>query len=200
MHKIEKMGEPLHFKRWKSDFKHEHGREPTYEDLASSEEYRRLKKHLTEEQGYVCCYCEKPIGGNTFLYDCDIEHFMPRHPDKKTLTEEECRICENAQLDYQNMFASCRGENLYMLDHCNHRKENWFDFRYCISPSSDVIDTLFGFRLDGKMISVNNNTCAEAMKNHLNLNTYILCEQRKIAYETIIEAEFEEEELLLERV
>lgn len=132
----------------------------------------------------------------TLLTDCDVEHFKPRHPDKRMLTEEECEICRNAQLDYDNMFASCLGEELYMVDHCNHRKNNWYDFQYCVSPLSDKVGALFGFRLDGKMFSIHNNPCAEEMKKHLNLNTHILCEQRKEAYRTVVEIEFEEDELL----
>ncbi len=37
--------------------------------------------------------------------DCDIEHFMPRHPDHRYLTRSECMICENAQMDYRNIMA-----------------------------------------------------------------------------------------------
>lgn len=59
MHRIVKRKEPGHLKKWKEDFLKKMGREPGYEDLAMSEEYGRLKQELLEEQGYICCYCEK---------------------------------------------------------------------------------------------------------------------------------------------
>ena len=57
-----------------------------------------------------------------YATDCDIEHFMPRHPDKRYLTAVECAVCENAQLDYQNIMVSCKGEPQDWIAHCNHKK------------------------------------------------------------------------------
>ena len=106
------------------------------------------------------------------------------------MTEEECDICRNAQLDYENLFASCLGEKSGISDHCNSHKGNWYDFRYCISPLSDQIEGIFGFRLNGKIFAVDNNSSAEQMKNHLHLDSYVLREQRKQSYYTVLELEF----------
>lgn len=69
MHKIEKRGEPEHFVKWKTDFERSYGRKPVYDDLVKSGEYIELKRDLVIEQGYVCCYCEKRIGGHSSLTD-----------------------------------------------------------------------------------------------------------------------------------
>lgn len=83
MRQIRKNPEPDHFFYWKMDYKSRNGREAVYDDLKGAQEYFLLKKNLLEEQGYICCYCEKRIGQEGNLSDCDIEHFMPRHPDSK---------------------------------------------------------------------------------------------------------------------
>ena len=183
---------PRHFTAWKKAFIRRNGREPSYNDLYGTEEYYKIKQDLLQEQGCVCCYCEKRIN----LNDCNIEHFMPRNPDRNVLTEEECDICRNAQLDYENLFASCLGEKSCLADHCNSHKGNWYDFRYCISPLSDQIEGIFGFRLNGKIFAVDNNSSAEQMKNHLHLDSYVLREQRKQSYYTVLELEFADVELL----
>lgn len=195
MRRIRKKETPQHLTDWIDKFRMNCGAEPSYEDLAKSEEYGKLKRDLLIEQGYICCYCEKEVG----VRDRDgsnIEHFMPRHPDQRILTPAECAICKNAQLDYTNMFVSCGGDEQYSSDHCNHKKDNWFDFNYCISPVSEKIEGLFGFRLNGKIFAVNNNICAEQMKQSLNLDSYVLQKQREKAYDTVLEEEFPDDTLL----
>ena len=122
MRYIQKKAEPEFFKIWKQDFCQVYGNQPKYDDLKGTSTYVSLKKSLLEEQGYLCCYCEKRIGTNMYATDCDIEHFMPRHPDKRYLTAVECAVCENAQLDYQNIMVSCKGEPQDWIAHCNHKK------------------------------------------------------------------------------
>jgi uncharacterized protein (TIGR02646 family) len=189
MRRIRKRSEPVHFTNWKQTFRTVNGREPEYDDLHGTGEYGKLRRTLLQEQGYICCYCEKQIGVGTET-DCDIEHFMPRHPDQRELTAAECKKCRDAQLDYTNMMVSCKGEEAYSVDHCNHKKDNWFDFRFCVSPVSEEIVGLFGYRPHGKIFAINNDQRAEEMKRHLNLDTYVLQEQRKAAFDTVLEQEF----------
>lgn len=155
MRQIKKKPEPAHFIKWKSDFKAANCRDAVYSDLFATHEYYHLKKSLLEEQGYICCYCEKKIGLNANLRDCDIEHFMPRNPDHRFLSSIECKQCRDAQMDYTNLFVSCKGEDAYSADHCNHKKDNWFDFGKCISPTDDRIKGMFGFKLNGKIFLKN---------------------------------------------
>lgn len=194
MRKIIKTTEPVHFQEWKNKFLKDNGRNALYSDLIGTSEYVRLKKTMLDEQGYICCYCEKAIG-RLKKSDCDIEHFMPRNPDSKTLNSQECEQCRNAQLDYTNLMVSCKGEDAYSLDHCNHKKDNWFDFLLCVSPVNDEIETLFGFRIDGKIYAVGSNIKGEALRKHLNLDSYVLREQRKATYDAVIDLEFDNDEL-----
>lgn len=196
MRYIQKRSEPEFFNKWKQDFYKINGRQPIYDDLKGTDIYVRLKESLVKEQGYVCCYCEKYIGREAYYTDCDIEHFMPRHPDDRYLTRSECMICENAQLDYRNIMASCKGEWQDSLDHCNHKKENWYNFKTCISPTDEKIKGIFGFTTEGKIFSVNGNNCGNDMQKHMNLNSEILKKQRRNAYITVLEQEFDDEELL----
>lgn len=106
--------EPVRFTNWKNKVATLTGRIATYEDLKDYE-YFMLKKSLVEEQGFICCYCERRIGANKKLTDCDIEHFMPRNPDSSMPVAQQA-ICRAAQLDYFNMFASCEGELADSID------------------------------------------------------------------------------------
>ena len=96
--------------------------------------------------------------------------------------------CEAAQLDYANLFASCKGEGGESADHCNHKKDNWFCFASCISPADPRIRRLFGFGLDGTMFAV--DPIGQKMASHLNLNSYVLQEQRKAAFDMVLDVEF----------
>lgn len=196
MRYIQKKAEPEFFKIWKQDFCQVYGNQPKYDDLKGTSTYVSLKKSLLEEQGYLCCYCEKRIGTNMYATDCDIEHFMPRHPDKRYLTAVECAVCENAQLDYQNIMVSCKGEPQDWIDHCNHKKDNWFDFKTCIAPTDKKIEELFGYSIDGKIYPIDGNQSGREMQEHMNLNSDILKRQRREAYITVLELEFDDEELL----
>lgn len=193
---IQKKAEPHTFKVWKQKFVKIHGRQPKYDDLKGTDMYLLLKEALLKEQGYVCCYCEKRIGIEPYYTDCDIEHFMPRHPERKVLTALECQICENAQMEYHNLMASCKGEWQDSLDHCNHKKDNWFNFRTCVSPTDKKIEQIFGYSTGGKMFPIDGNEYGRDMQEHLNLNSDILKQQRRAAYITVLEQEFDEEELL----
>ncbi|MDE7479103.1 MAG: TIGR02646 family protein, partial [Lachnospiraceae bacterium] len=166
MRHIQKTSEPQFLRKWKQNFVKINGRQPLYDDLRGTDIYLRLKESLIQEQGYLCCYCEKYIGTNVYYTDCDIEHFMPRHPDKRYLTSTEISTCENAQLDYTNMMASCKGEWQDSLDHCNHKKDNWFNFKTCISPTDEKIKAVFGYSTEGKVFPINGNQFGSDMQKH----------------------------------
>ncbi|MCI7789376.1 MAG: TIGR02646 family protein [Lachnospiraceae bacterium] len=196
MRQIHKKMEPSHFTNWKNHFKAITGNTANYDDLHGPHgngEYLKLKRSLVEEQGFICCYCERRIGLDQYLQDCDIEHFMPRHPENSMPSAQKA-VCINAQMDYSNLFASCKGELADFTDHCNHKKDNWFDFKECISPLEDEIKDIFGFKLNGEIYALGSR--GSEMLNHLNLNSYTLQEQRKEAYFSALEQEFEDEDLL----
>ena len=199
MRYIQKNAEPQFFSAWKQNFYNMNRRQAVYDDLKSTNIYMLLKESLIREQGYICCYCEKRIGVEKYFMDCDIEHFMPRHPDRRYLTPSECEACKNAQMDYGNLMASCKGAWQDSLDHCNHKKDNWFNFRTCVSPTEKRIESLFGFSTEGKMFPIDGNESGRDMQEHINLNSDILKKQRRDAYITVLEQEFDEDELLDDR-
>ena len=185
---INKGTEPEVFANWKKD-------NPglNYDSFSRTPVYMEVREALLKEQGYICCYCEKRIEGNG---DCSIEHFMPRHPDPDNLSVDECRICTNAQLDYSNMLVSCESDTIIEeRDHCNHKKSNWFDFKLWVSPTNPEILKLFEYSESGKINPQNNDERAVEMIRRLNLNSYILQEQRKVQYDMIVDCEFEDENL-----
>ena len=71
MKHIVKQGEPEAFLDWKALANEDWM--PTYDDLAG-ETKKTVKGALMEEQGYICCYCERRLTDG----DSHIEHFQPQ--------------------------------------------------------------------------------------------------------------------------
>lgn len=69
MKHIVKQGEPEAFLDWKALANEDWM--PTYDDLAG-ETKKTVKGALMEEQGYICCYCERRLTDG----DSHIEHFQ----------------------------------------------------------------------------------------------------------------------------
>jgi uncharacterized protein (TIGR02646 family) len=76
---------------------------------------------LLQEQGYICCYCGRPISRK----QCHIEHFRPKS------------VYKHLTFEYTNLIASCQGEDEdrpRVPVHCGHKKLAWFDEELMISP------------------------------------------------------------------
>ncbi len=69
MKHVQKNNEPLVFSDWKALANEDW--HPTYDDL-SGETKKAVKKALMQEQGYLCCYCERQIDDD----DSHIEPFL----------------------------------------------------------------------------------------------------------------------------
>lgn len=96
--------------------------------LSPVDSYKKLKgdlkqevrESLTNEQGHLCVYCMTPISSNET--DMSIEHYFPKSPDG--------HIDRGQGLDYQNLFAVCRGNELCSATHvfnkltCDKHKKN----------------------------------------------------------------------------
>lgn len=100
-----------------------------------------LRDSLLEEQGYICCYCEKELKKNQH----HIEHFRPKDSNK----------FPQLQLDYENLFCSCqvnldKGEPLQ----CGNSKGNFFDERFLISPLDPDCESRFKYTSDGQILPV----------------------------------------------
>lgn len=89
MKHIVKQGEPEAFLDWKALANEDWM--PTYDDLAG-ETKKTVKGALMEEQGYICCYCERRLTDG----DSHIEHFQPQSDPAVD------------PLDFSNMLCSCQ--------------------------------------------------------------------------------------------
>lgn len=117
---IKKSEEPENFKGWKSQANEDW--QPTWDELRSPEK-PQLHESLLQEQGYLCCYCQRRIE----LKNSHVEHFKPRthYPE--------------LALDYHNLLASCQEERKKnepppKPTHCGHYKKDWYDPELLVSP------------------------------------------------------------------
>lgn len=176
MKQIVKHQEPPYFMKWKEDFQKAVGKEPEYKDFRETPEWEQLIYDLLEEQGYICCYCMKAISG----WDSHIEHFVPRNI-KNTPHVHSIRA-KNVELDYQNMFESCNGEN-NAWDHCGRLKDSE-DSVVLVSPLDNRVEQRFRYDVLTGRIDVVDPGDQSAMTTIrvLGLNTRQLCEHRLSAF------------------
>jgi uncharacterized protein (TIGR02646 family) len=112
---VAKRMSPQSFEDWKLLANSEW--QPRYSNLQTPQK-QALHEALLSEQGWVCCYCGRPVG----LRDSHIEHFHPqeRHVD--------------LALSYDNLHASCIREAAPGIPlHCVMPKEN-ISTRHFASP------------------------------------------------------------------
>ena len=133
MKHIDKASEPALFSHWKNEnIPLRMGYGELHSDVKNV-----LHVALIQEQGGICCYCERRIS----LGDSHIEHFCP---------QRGVNACPDQTLDYQNIHASCQ-KNLSPGEphHCGTLKEEWFNSGQLISPLDPGCETHFRFAGDG---------------------------------------------------
>jgi uncharacterized protein (TIGR02646 family) len=177
---IIKWPEPAEFTNWKNLVNDNW--KPTYDALRGDEK-RALTNALKNEQGYICCYCERRIEGNDF----HIEHLKP---------QGENLFPEN-QLDYDNLLCSCqreveRGEPI----HCGNSKGSWYDDHLLISPLSPDCEEKFKYTFDGYIEpATNDDFTARSTIDKLKLKIDKLNTLRRKAIEPFIDEELTETDL-----
>jgi len=123
----------LGFDKWKASANDDW--QPTYEDLSSTTK-EEVKFSLMQEQGYICCYCERRLTDD----DSHIEHFNPRSNNAVN------------PLDYANMLCSCQNQlEQGEPRHCGHLKGDWFDNQLLVSPLDPDCGGHFACTADGKI-------------------------------------------------
>jgi len=125
-----------------------------------------LRDSLVKEQGYICCYCMQRISSNA--EKMKIEHHQPqkKYPD--------------LQLDYQNLLASCKGndgDSKHLPRHCDTSKG---EQEITINPAdkSKNCETLIKYKNNGLIYS-DDPIINRELNDILNLNTPILVNNRK---------------------
>ncbi len=167
MKQIRKMTPPEAFEEWKRRFKKRRHRKPNYDDLTREPAVKdALKSDLLAEQGYICCYCMAEIDPE----HAHIEHFIPRNLTSRYPERD-------IQLGYDNLFASCCGEN-DRRDHCGHKKEGHYD-TLLLCPTEEGIEQRFQYDLSGEIKGIGER--AEKTVETLALNCYALRRHRAAA-------------------
>ena len=108
---IKKGHAPANFIEWKNA-----NTNATYDKLKNPLK-AELKRVLSEQQGYLCCYCESRLDENSH-----IEHIKPQSKSPES------------QLDFKNLLCSCQLHlNNSEPRHCGMAKDNWFDdvLKFC---------------------------------------------------------------------
>ncbi len=127
---------------------------------------------LLAEQGWICCYCGRPVARG----DSHIEHFRPRrdYPD---------RI-----FDYGNLHASCQREGHSREPRvCGHAKGKWFDDVRHVDPQDPACERRFRFLWDGTIEPADDgDTAAKTMIAVLNLNAPFLVKNRQAAMDGVL--------------
>lgn len=134
MKHIIKQDEPQEFIDWKALANEDW--QPSYGDLSGPPK-QAVKTALMQEQGYICCYCERRLTAD----DSHIEHFRPQTMDGVD------------PLDFGNMLCSCqkaleKGEPR----HCGNHKGDWFDASLIVSPLDPTCEGRFHFTGDGRIV------------------------------------------------
>ena len=182
MKHIEKQTAPARFIEWKSgDWS------PNWDDLSGNSKVREiLKDSLLQEQGYICCYCEKSLLDKNGNVDGHFEHVLPR----SYKTENGETVGRDQELDYTNIVFSCQKETLKEEPRtCGRSKKDWYDPVRFISPLMPDCEGRFVYRPDGEIISKENNdpSTTETI-SRLNLNEHRLKRSREEAIDEIFAA------------
>lgn len=137
MKHIVKLREPQSFSDWKAMANESW--QPTYADLRGQIK-QSVKQALMDEQGYICCYCERRLMDG----DSHIEHFRPQNDPQAD------------SLDYANLLCSCQAQ-IEKGDprHCGNRKDDWFDEQLLISPLGSNCAVRFAYSGDGEIRPAN---------------------------------------------
>jgi uncharacterized protein (TIGR02646 family) len=90
------------------------------QDKQYEDDFFKLRTSLLDEQGKICCYCQKKIPtvkneyGNPLM---KTEHFIPKNGKEADTS---------LQLEYSNLLASCKGNSdkkgVKFKDHCDSSK------------------------------------------------------------------------------
>lgn len=175
---VQKGIEPSAFSEWKAMANEDW--QPTYNDLSGATK-KAVKKALMQEQGYLCCYCERRIDDD----DSHIEHFRPQsHEDVDPL-------------DFGNLLCSCQKQlQKGVPRHCGNLKDNWFDPVLLVSPFDPGCENRFAFTGSGEIKPMDGtDTAAEVTIKRLGLDLPKLNAMRASAIEPFLDETLSPDEL-----
>lgn len=133
---------------------------------------------LLKEQGYICCYCGRPISRK----ECHIEHFKPKS------------VYKELTFEYTNLIASCQGEDEErprVPVHCGHKKQAWYDEELMVSPLNPKCADFFRYSGFGEILPVDDpdkQLAAKTTITKLALDINKLRKLRRVAIDTAMQA------------
>ncbi|KAF3884867.1 MULTISPECIES: retron system putative HNH endonuclease [Nostocales] len=133
---------------------------------------------LLQEQGYICCYCGRPISRK----QCHIEHYRPKS------------VYKHLTFEYTNLIASCQGEDEdrpRVPVHCGHKKQAWFDEELMISPLDPNCPDYFKYSGFGEILPTDDpqkQTSAKTTIQKLALDINKLRKLRRAAIDAALQA------------
>ena len=164
MRYIKKQQAPPKFTEWKDTA--DENWQPFWNSKATNfrnPQKKSVHESLLEEQGYICCYCQRRID----LNNSHIEHFKPKDED----------YYPELSLEYNNFLASCQKEKITLEDseekireyaespvHCGHAKGNWYDEKLTVSPLIQNCADYFRYTEAGEILPSEDPDKNEAAK------------------------------------
>jgi uncharacterized protein (TIGR02646 family) len=132
---IQKDEPPIRLTQWKQKLGLRTPNWKSFPQAIKNEVYEGLLK----EQGYICCYCGRPISRR----ECHIEHFRPKS------------VYKELTFEYTNLIASCQGEDEDRPRtpvHCGHKKHAWFSEELMVSPLQEDCADYFKYSGFGEIL------------------------------------------------
>ena len=171
---IKKNKEPSRLTAWNKKRGNKTPDWKNFTQLVKDEVYHALLK----EQGYICCYCGRPIARK----QCHIEHFKPKS------------VYKNLTFEYTNLIASCQGEDEQrprVPVHCGHKKQAWFDEDLMVSPINPNCENFFKYSGFGEILPTDDPDMQAAAKTtiaKLALGIDKLRKLRRAAIDAVLQA------------
>jgi uncharacterized protein (TIGR02646 family) len=174
MKHIQKSREPDSLTKWKQKLG---SRIPDWKSFAKGVK-DDVYFSLLQEQGYICCYCGRPIARK----QCHIEHYRPKS------------VYKQLTFEYTNLIASCQGEDEdrpRVPVHCGHKKQAWFDEELMISPLDPNCPDYFKYSGSGEILPTDDpqkQASAKITIQKLALDINKLRKLRRAAIDAVLQA------------
>lgn len=173
MKHIKKSPEPSRLTQWKQKLG---SRTPDWKSFSQPVK-NEVYESLLQEQGYICCYCSRPISRK----NCHIEHFKPKS------------VYRNLTFEYTNLIASCQGEDENkprVPVHCGHTKRAWFDEELMVSPLDPNCEDFFKYSGFGEILptdDLDKRAAAKTTIEKLALDINKLRKLRRVAIDAALQ-------------
>ena len=170
MKKITKGVEPKELTAYRSSIlKEDMEKSNIYDDYSDG---GILRKQLLEEQGYICCYCMGRIGER----NSKIEHFQSQSGHR------------NRQIDYSNLFVTCKGGEGTKNHYCDTaKKHKSLIYVNLLRAIENDIKYLKNGRVQSSITTETTiSDLTKEIDSILKLNTNILIKNRKQTYNDFI--------------